>query len=211
MQIIWRPVLLLSRQAKLILKQSAKADPARRMGVYRPSRIIGGTIALLSLLFLAGSLISAWNIFVARIVPPTPLRILVIGFLFSLGVLFFFFALRVLVKWFFHSRYYLYLGDEWLVERNFWSATILPVSSLTHSWRRREIRIRGTDIEFESIMWKGHDGELYAYDLRDHYWHHDQHEQRTRQAASLICSRYGICRPPTGLNAGSKKNEMRES
>ena len=203
-QVIWRPVVVLSRQSRRILAEAAAADSSRRMGVYRPSLTIGGTIALVSLLFIGGAVVTAWNMFGLEAVPATPLRVLLTLIVGAVGLLFFVFALRILAKRLFHARYYLYLGDRWLVERNFWHATIIPVSRLEYAWGRREFCTRGADLEYESIAWKGSDGLLRVYDLKDHYWHGKGHGHAAVTSWTLIRRQYGIGGPPASL-AGSRR------
>lgn len=203
-QVIWRPVVVLSRQSRRILAEAAAADSSRRMGVYRPSLTIGGTIVLVSLLFIGGAVVTAWNMFGLEAVPATPLRVLLTLIVGAVGLLFLVFALRILAKRLFHARYYLYLGDRWLVERNFWHATIIPVSRLEYAWGRREFRTRGADLEYESIAWKGADGTLRVYDLKDHYWHGKGHGHAAVTSWTLIRRQYGIGGPPASL-AGARR------
>ena len=154
--------------------------------------------------FIGGAVGAAWNMFGLEAVPATPLRVLLTLIVGAVGLLFLVFALRILAKRLFHARYYLYLGDRWLVERNFWHATIIPVSRLEYAWGRREFRTRGADLEYESIAWKGADGTLRVYDLKDHYWHGKGHGHAAVTSWTLIRRQYGIGGPPASL-AGARR------
>ncbi|HOG63925.1 MAG TPA: hypothetical protein PLM00_07885 [Spirochaetota bacterium] len=201
-RVIWRPVFLLPREARRILVEAADADSDRRYGIWRPSLLVGGTVALFALLFLGGSGLTASNIFITETVPATPLRVLLLLIAGCIGILFFFFAIRILAKRLGHSRYYLYLGDEWLVERNLWHVSIIPASDLVYAWGRREFRTRGADLEYESLVWRDGNGSLKVYDLHDHYWHGAGHGRQVASSWNLIRKQYRIGGPPAGFGAG---------
>lgn len=201
-RVVWRPVFLLPRGARRILAEALAVESDRRFGTWRPSLLVGGTIALFALLFLGGAGLTAWNMFVLEIVPATALRVLVCVIAGVVGILFFIFALRILAKRLSPSSYYLCLGDAWLVERNFWHVTIIPAEDLVYAWGRREFSTRGADLEYESIVWRDEHGEMHVYDLHDHYWHGNGHGRQVASSWSLIRKHYRVGGPPAGFGSG---------
>ena len=142
----------------------------------------------------------AFSMFIRETVPATPLRLVLGGVFLALGLVFLYHALRLGWKHVRHRRCYLHLHPEYLLERSAGHVTLIPRERLLFVWGRRELRLRGADLTWDSIGWRGPDGATQVYDLKDHYWPAGARPGSAPHDWRLIRRFYALGGPPPGFH-----------
>ena len=184
-------------EAKAELRLVDLDNSGGKYSISPPSRTLTAAVLLVALLLWTAGGASAYKLWLSGGHRTGVLMIIFLIVFFVFGLFAFIPAVRMWLKRMRRERYYLYCGENFIIERFPGRVTVIPESKIRYAFERHNTgKNRSGELYFDSIVYiRG--GKEHLYDLQDHYFlHPEKRRSRHDNLYRIIRRKYSVAEPP---------------